>query len=469
MRAPNEQFPPQEWGSQQPGPQEEPAGMNLGRAILSRKLFICLLAVLGAGFGYLYYLKTPPTFISYVKVRVQWNRPPIFDAQTQQVVSPLRDKLPTDVLMIRSHEIVGRAANDPLHNLAQLASISDSNPEGSVMGGLNARQWEDGSEILQLSFKGPVAEDCPKVLAAVVDAYKAYLLDSQKSSSSETLNLITQAKDDLLKRLNQADLEYSAFKQQTQLVMQNGESLNIHAARLAKTEDERADLQRARQTKQARLDAINEALKRGGSREAIRYIIAQDQAENSVNGENSSTNVVTEIMRKQIEKEILLSRGLGENHSKVHALTTEIELMRSLLQAETDRLAQPGVPQRDILAIYLDALTHELSILDSELKELDALFITQQAAAKALAAEENQNRQFLDNIDRTKQLFNVVLAKLDAINLAGDSGGITAAAIESMDRPGGGWNPICISRWGWAPQPAWRWRRCWRSCSRCGT
>ena len=71
---------------------------------------------------------------------------------------------------------------------------------------------EGATNIVFLSFKGPVAEDCPKVLNAIIDSYKKFLDSQYKSVSNENFESLTERLDEYRKDLAASNEKYDDFK-----------------------------------------------------------------------------------------------------------------------------------------------------------------------------------------------------------------------------------------------------------------
>src|SRR5262249_53064493 len=120
----------------------------------------------------------------------------------------MEDYLATHADLIRSTEIVGPAARSP--ELKDLQSFPDQGDlTYQIVGGLTVSRGRDAAggvnNILVLSFKGPIAEECPKILDAVVIKYQEFLNETYKDVSDRTLDLIKQARDTLKNELDQAE------------------------------------------------------------------------------------------------------------------------------------------------------------------------------------------------------------------------------------------------------------------------
>jgi len=161
----------------------EPAtGAGILMIVWQRKLLIVCLALAGMGLGHLYYLRCPAVFQSTAQVLIVKERHRITGPGrgSQDIVRRFSSM---HTLLLRSPTIAARAIEK--QHLGDLRSLH-GNPIGIIVGGLGVDCKTSGStSVLTLNFKGGNAEDCPKILNAVVDAYKEFLGETYLNYSDE--------------------------------------------------------------------------------------------------------------------------------------------------------------------------------------------------------------------------------------------------------------------------------------------
>lgn len=174
-----------------------------------------------------------------------------------------------------------------------------------------------GSNILNLSYRGPVADECGRVLNAVIDSYTDFLGTTYQDVSDETLKLITQARDVLQKDLKDQWTEYLTFRQEGSLLWRGKEGSNIHQARLASIEGARSSLLLRRAETEGRLKAIEEALAAGRSRKSVAYLAARSAQSQSLSGQKTTAQILDEQLFPLLLQEQLLLEDYGPDHPQV--------------------------------------------------------------------------------------------------------------------------------------------------------
>lgn len=411
-------------------------GVDLWGVVMRRKWFLLLFTLLGAGLGYLHFLRQPAIFQSDAQVLVTNELRRNLPIEGIETTQGYEDNLFTQVILVRSPKVIEKAVHD--HKLEELKSLQSSpDPAGTISSGLSAMPAAEGnSDVLLLSYRGTDPHDCATILSAICASYEAYLAESRHGISDETKQFIQKAKEELATKLNEKEAQYRRFRDQTDLLLKNGEGINIHYERLTQLEGARSEILIEKTETQAELEAIEAALAQGGSRDAIRLMITQDigrQQRETLETDASQG----ELFPLLLQQEMLLQR-LGPDHPKVKTLNKQIELTREFVKANAP-MADDGVADErpDLLNVYVESLRQKLTAGDEKLARIDRLIESERKLAKQVAKYELENETLRNDISRTQQLFDVVVKRLEEINLIQDhTGGVEAQVISP---PKGGW------------------------------
>jgi capsular exopolysaccharide synthesis family protein len=430
-----------------PLPTEAPESrIDLWGALWRRSWLIVLFGLIGAGLGYLQYLKQPPTYSSTARVLLVREGPPdlpVHGVTGREVVEGLANQ----TLLIRSPKIVEMAVKT-----GKLTSLPSLSPDEQtcidlVAGGLSVSSVHEQSTMLDLTYTGRDPKDCGIIVNAVANAFQTYLGDSRQTLSKETVELIRQARDTLMKQLEEKEGNYRRFREtSTLLASGNKEAINIHAARLAQVESTRSQLLVERSQTKAELQAIEEALQTGGSREAL-LLMLDKPAANDAPATTPLTGPVTgrgglrtELVPLLLQEQMLLESH-GPDHPRVRSVRKQIDFTRSLFQepeaaAEASPASVKDDPAKDFLAVYLESLRQELQTSARKEAELDSMFSAEQEAARNLSGEEIQDETHRADIARTQALFDAVVKRLQEVTLIQDSGGYS---LEIVSKAPYGW------------------------------
>ncbi len=414
---------------------ENPAesGADLRRVFLGHKLLLIVATALGTGLGYLKFTREEPTYASSSQVLVARSqvRLPVEGAGP---AGGSKDPLATHIELLRTPVILQKA----VENLADVDLQVPASP-GSIASGLSALRSEESDEIMTLTYRGPNRYDCQKILGAVIAAYIDFVHESQLKLNEKTISLITQAKEELFTSLDRKERDYAVFRDTAALLWDGEEGRNKHQQRVGQIESTLASLQIDKSRIRAEQKAIQEALANGESREALLMMVTnqhQRTAEDpTIKGSASPTNTVAgQLFPLLIEEQTMLER-YGPDHPTVQAHRKRIDFIRAYLEGQAAP-EDSGARRADLLEIYLSSLTQELAVLEEKEAEYARLAQQEGEAAKAVSADENRNRAIRDDIERTKSLYEVLLEKLQAIDLVKDGDYL---AVEMVAAPGVGW------------------------------
>lgn len=389
----------------------------------------------GAALSYLYFLKQPPVYQSTCDILVtsEGKQQPIpFDGYNGS--GSTKDRMPHAVL-ISSPLVVSKAVEKhELEKLPEFIGLGD--PTRRIISELRVRPSEENPDVLYLSYSSGDPKTCQEVLAAVSNSYSAFLGESHQSISEDVVKLISEAKDVLLKQLDEKEANYQKFRQDVPLIFgSDAIAKNVHKERLGEIEGARSKLIISSREKKAELSSLEEALARGGNREALAIIIRANDREKSPTPLEAKSPA-SELFPLLLEEQMLLE-DLGPDHPKVKALQRRIDLTRTFLtesQAEEKAAAQNAQktrPRGDVVANYIESLRHEIDALQSKQKELDDLFEQERTAAKSLLSFEIQDEGFRNDIQRTQLLFNGVVKRLDEMSLVKNYGAYKTSIIST--------------------------------------
>jgi capsular polysaccharide biosynthesis protein len=183
-----------------------------------RKAFVLLGAFLGLALGFLWHTQRAPVYQSTCQLLVIKKRGG--DALPVQGGDPrlsvVEDYMATHLALLRSPMILERAVKKrELGSLKMFENVGD--PAATILANLVvARDTKDTgtlSNIIVLTFRGSVAEDCGKVLAAILESYQEFLDITYRNVSDQTLELITKARDMLKRDLSESEDRYLKFRQ----------------------------------------------------------------------------------------------------------------------------------------------------------------------------------------------------------------------------------------------------------------
>ncbi len=153
------------------------------------------------------------------------------------------DYTATHVILLRSPIIIEKAVKKK--DLASLRTFEGSgDPVGNIINSLAINRDKDSAgaagNIIFISYRGPVAEDCGKILTAILESYQEFLNDAYRNVGDQVLAGITQARDTLQGSLKTAEEEYREFRRNTPLIFHTKDGGNLTLDRMADIEQKAA-------------------------------------------------------------------------------------------------------------------------------------------------------------------------------------------------------------------------------------
>ncbi|MDA7980514.1 MAG: polysaccharide biosynthesis tyrosine autokinase [Pirellulales bacterium] len=404
---------------QQASGEKEEGGVHLFGALWRRKWIVLFLMGVGLGLGYLFFMQQPPEYESSAQLLLIDQRPQLPIAGVEADTS--YDK--THEFLLMSPAIVERAVvNGRLASLDSLRHVS--NPTTAIIAGLEvinlATERGAGSNVISLTYTSGNREDAAIVVEAIIEAHRQFLGDSYQDISSETIGLITQAKDSLDQQISNQKAAYQKFQFESPIVVgENGRT--AYEERLAQIEAERASTVLENAKLQAQIDGIEAALQRGGSREAINLMVGHVAEKQQA----QITTIEDELFPLLLEEQMLLE-SYGPDHPKIIAVRKRINLTRKHLTGKNT--GEDDEPQ-DFFAIYIESLREQIKVGEQTLTRLESLYQKERDAAKEVSSFLHQDAEFRDQIARKERLFDAAIERLEEISLVKDAGGTNTEVI----------------------------------------
>ena len=158
-----------------------------------------------------------------------------------------------------------------------------------------------------------------------------FLVETYRSVDEETVKLITEARDVLQKDLARKAKEYQEFRQNAPLLTRGKDGATIHQETLSSLQSARSALRLRKAKLQGHLAAVEAAMRKGQSPDAMLAILVDLAAQP---GPEDGRNTLAALQRDLLpllaqEKELL--RKYGPDHPEVQSVRDKIDLTRELL------------------------------------------------------------------------------------------------------------------------------------------
>ncbi len=420
--------------------EEQDAGLDVWGFLRRRKSFIVVLAMLGAGIGYMMFQRQVPIYRSAALVQVIHRNA---DRRMDILVSE-RD-LKDAAFEITSPSLIAPAyEKNQLSELTLLQGLAPIAAYDRIAGMTQVKTGLNNTNVVEIAVQGARAEEIPQIANAIAEEYVNKQMENYKDARSELDTHLMRQREGLHTELKQKEDEYNKFRDRSGL-MSDGK--NPHRERQQAILTQLATLSLEETSLKAELSTLEEALKEAlnnrGSREAILMVIGKlsdNSATSAVATQridvaaNSSRNMEERMIPLLLEQRELEAKH-GKDHPKVKAMERKIEFTRQLLQKfvvqENDGATEPTTvaPPTDFIAVYAQSLRQQMQTITRERIDLETQAAEAERLARALGNDENEDRTRRNEIARLTTLFDNASSNVSETKVNADMGGVKAQIL----------------------------------------
>ena len=411
--------------------EDQEAGLDVWGFIKRRKSFVILFALLGTALGYMLFHRQIPNYRSSALVQVIHRHS---DSKLDGMLSD-RDLLDAAYVISSPSILIPAYSKHQLSQLSLLSGLSEEQAADRIAGMLKVKTGTVNTSVVDISVEGSRADEIEKIANAVATEYVGKQMENYKDARGELESLLTRAREELHGELRQKEQEYNEFRDKSGL-MSDGK--NPHRERQQALLSQLSALSLRETTLKAELATLEEAMRSGGSREALLLMIGKTNQNNAAgdatnkNAEKAFTNGKTmlDALFPLMVEQADLEEKLGKDHPKVEAIQRRVKFVREHAESLAGITpAEKDAPQQDFISVYLQSLRQELLSIGKEASELQVQADESERLARALGSDENEDRSRLSEIDRLKKLFEDVLAQMRETKVMADLGGVKAQIL----------------------------------------
>ncbi len=416
-------------------------------SLASRHWKLLLLGLLvGLVLGELYYRKAGPEYDATARILVEKK----VSVQLKDGDAKIYGDRAEHIKLIMSPLIVNIAIEN--QNLDKLPSLlGEENPAGEILDTLvvkrTAGRDRSFSNVLDLSYRNRYKEDAKTILSAIIEAYQEYLTRNQNKNQKKSLELITQANDELEVKLNKKKEEYQKFRDNAPLywnaapgVKGVGSSVtNVHRDRFLKLEEKRRDVVTRQAETKARIIALEKAVAaRQSPKKLERMVRIFLSYQTGRGGQSAATQLNPDLVTLEsrlvplVLRERSLLREFGKDHSDIIGIREQINALRDIYRQKgidisesgiTDEGIEEGAVKIDFVALYIQSLKQLLVELKQRKLTFDELIALESKESKKLSRYLMEDQTHSDEIERLKTIWQVAVDQLNRTTLSKNHSG----------------------------------------------
>ena len=409
---------------------EQEAGLDILGFLRRRKAFVIVLAMLGTGIGYMMFNRAVPVYRSASLVQIIHR----FADQRMNILVSDRELMDANY-EIRSPTLIQQAYTK--YKLGELKTLGGLTPEsavGQIAGMISVNTGFNNANIVEIGVSGTRPEDIPKIANAIAAEYVNLQIENYKDARGELDQLLMGQTERLHAELKQKELEYQGFRERSGLM---SDGRNPYRERQQTFLGELSSLSVQETSLKAELTTLEDAVRTGGSREAILMAIGKLSEERGATiglstGSDGQMRLEERMMPLLLD-EAELEAKYGKDHPQVFAIKRRIEFTRRLIEqmmtVSASPVAEDSGSTLDIISIYLQSLRQQLQTIANQRLDLEAQAAEAERLARTLGNDENEDRSRKSELDRLMKLFDDASSLVSATKASADMGGVKAQIL----------------------------------------
>lgn len=438
----------------------ENQAVNMLETMWRYRWAVILPAIIGSVIGLLLYFQLPATYRSTARLMIEASQPGASDVMTGEVrravptVEIVQSQLFSDWVLNNAYEQAKvrpyheRYAEDGQDGFRTFVTEAGENMElePEVTDIRNAQ-----SVVALLHFESEEQELTKPVVEAFSEALQTYYNRNYASKRGQLLTYIQNAVERLNPQLIDLQRRFSEFRETAPLAWNpDGTAINPYREEQLRLVQDRSVVNELLRSKTVEVDTVKALIERKLDDpilglNIVGQLLNRDFKTDSTGASLSAlregdftlaeTNLQKDLVPLLIERERMAAE-LGQNHPSVRSMDVRYERTKEeftqLLKDQTDRflelvdttLMDPKKRATEATEALLLAKQAELGMLKEQLNELDSQITVTRNRAAEITRFEQQNLNFLNEIERTQELENQLRETMTRVSLSEEEQGV---------------------------------------------
>ena len=393
-------------------------------------LIICVVA--GGSLGAAWFTTTPPKYESSAEILVLKTEGNVLDSKSTSEQRTILDEMPTYQKILTSDAVLeGAIKRLPVQHRIDLKG-SPKTKWPDVIRKATTVSSTRMTNVLNVKYVSKSPKSAAFVVGAIVDSYLDFMKQTHRSSSKETLVLLTQEKGELEQKLFDKEHELLSLKQSSGVLLQgNDKNTNVTIERTVKLNEALVEAQKKTLEARAFASSLAQALQNGS--DVAQFV---QQAAGNVSsdlllkmmGISSGDNYTLARFEEQLvtDRAELTKRQLtyGPNHPQVRQLQERIQSTERWLTERpmVTAAAMQELRERELGPRLGQMAQQRLNQATAHESALRAEFERE----KSLAMAMNNDMAKMEIVDldlrRMRNFYDLVLDQMKKIDMGADSG-----------------------------------------------
>ena len=342
-----------------------------------RKYLIALFCLIGAGLGYLNYVKSPKTYSSNIRMLISTQAPP--SIVNGNIVVNQKNSIPNHTSLLVSELVLSSAVEE-----GRLDSLDTFSLTGNPVGQLKnmIRVVPEKGDTFRITCAGSEPKELPGILNQIVESYRRIIVDDSQTVSEKTVELIEKLAGKLSDEKDELIVDRMELWKELDIssINEGGGVINPHSRKLTELRSYKDELELSLADIRLRSKQLVSSLQPDEGSEAVNPLqikVAAMEAKEYL--KVSGVNLSAVNSNKAAE-------GTERQWQALQQRAWDIEAAISELRAQlSDRLAVVGSGHGDILALK-KRVKYRQRELAKVVKEME------QIQESSLAANENNSQ-----------------------------------------------------------------------------
>ncbi|MEX1027904.1 MAG: polysaccharide biosynthesis tyrosine autokinase [Candidatus Paceibacterota bacterium] len=427
------------------------AARRFGMSLLYRRFLLAKIGIGCAAICLCYFFLAPKQYRSSAQLWVEETSFPTQQASANGLGQ--QSKMPTHERLLQSDTVLA-AAWDRLNKTGSAPTNPAANRHDrlvSLRNNLSAKAAR-GTNVIDLHFTSTSPQESQQILQEIVDTYLKFMAQHHQDNSVEVLRILEDEKNEVESELGRKQNQLVELRQEVGVLGLDEDANASHPAvqRVMKLSETIVDVQRERIELQSQLAAVEDAIRENKDLRQHLYAVDAETAQ------------------------VVLSKSLGLDPVQAQSVR-QIELRLSSDRARLQTVAQhygPEHPKHAELVAAIDNAERFVANIKMQANRPSALDddtmlgpmlrgMLQEKLAKTLSYETNLNREYQQvedevismngsrahlalvqrDIDRLTKSYDMLLEKINGIDLTQNRGTTTVAVTSPPSLPSGPFSP----------------------------